>query len=464
MRLGPSALPFADAASTELPLGRLLRLSLFQVSVGMATVLLIGTLNRVLIVEMGVSAWLVSLMVALPLVFAPFRTLVGLRSDHHRSVLGWKRVPYIWIGTLLQFGGLSIMPFALIVLSGDTHGPVVYGHIASALAFLLVGAGLQTTQTAGLALATDLAPRATRPRVIALMYVMLLLGMVVSGLAFGVLLAKFSQIRLIQVVQAAALLTMVLNVVALWKQEPRDPSIAARTTAAPAFREVWRAYAAEGRAVRFLAAVALGTAAFNMQDIILEPYGGQVLRLTVGQTTLLTAALAGGTLCSFALAGRLLARGFDACRLAGLGVLLGVLAFMLVIFAAPLANALLFRLGTPLIGFGTGLFACGTLAVAMDRDRLGHNGFALGAWGAAQATAAGLGIALGGALRDGVSALATRGALGEALATQAAGYEFVYLLEIVLLFATLAVLGPLVGASRVAPGGRAERALVADAG
>jgi BCD family chlorophyll transporter-like MFS transporter len=464
MRLGPSALPFADAASTELPLARLLRLSLFQVTVGMATVLLIGTLNRVLIVEMGMSAWLVSLMVALPLVFAPFRTLVGFRSDHHRSVLGWKRVPYIWIGTLLQFGGLSIMPFALIVLSGDTHGPVIYGHIASALAFLLVGAGLQTTQTAGLALATDLAPRETRPRVIALMYVMLLLGMVVSGLAFGVLLAKFDQIHLIQVVQAAALLTMVLNVVALWKQEPRDPSVTSRAVAAPPFRDVWRAYTSEGRAVRFLAAVALGTAAFNMQDIILEPYGGQVLHLTVGQTTLLTAALAAGTLCAFALAARMLARGVDACRLAGYGVLVGVLAFMLVIFAAPLANALLFRLGTPLIGFGTGLFACGTLAVAMDRDRLGHNGLALGAWGAAQATAAGLGIALGGALRDGVSALATRGALGEALVTQAAGYEFVYLLEIVLLFATLAVLGPLVGASRVAPGARAEGALVADAG
>jgi hypothetical protein len=34
--------------------GRLLRLSLFQVSVGMAIVLLNGTLNRVMIVELGV--------------------------------------------------------------------------------------------------------------------------------------------------------------------------------------------------------------------------------------------------------------------------------------------------------------------------------------------------------------------------------------------------------------------------
>jgi BCD family chlorophyll transporter-like MFS transporter len=97
-------------------------------------------------------------MVSLPLVFAPFRALIGFRSDTHRSVLGWRRVPYIWMGTLLQFGGLAIMPFALIVLSGDTHGPAWIGQIGAALAFLLVGAGLHTTQTAGLALATDLAP------------------------------------------------------------------------------------------------------------------------------------------------------------------------------------------------------------------------------------------------------------------------------------------------------------------
>ena len=161
--LGPRFLPFADAATPELPLGRLLRLSLFQVSVGMALVLLIGTLNRVMIVELDVPAWLVALMVSLPLVFAPFRALVGFRSDTHRSVLGWRRVPYIWMGTLLQFGGLAIMPFALIVLSGDTHGPVIIGQIGAALAFLLVGAGLHTTQTVGLALATDLAPTESQP-------------------------------------------------------------------------------------------------------------------------------------------------------------------------------------------------------------------------------------------------------------------------------------------------------------
>jgi len=117
-RLGPRFLPFADAATPDLPLPRLLRLSLFQVSVGMALTLLVGTLNRVMIVELKVPATLVAVMVALPVLYAPFRALIGFRSDTHRSALGWRRVPFIWMGTMVQFGGLAVMPFALLVLTG----------------------------------------------------------------------------------------------------------------------------------------------------------------------------------------------------------------------------------------------------------------------------------------------------------------------------------------------------------
>ncbi|HJQ58800.1 MAG TPA: BCD family MFS transporter [Vineibacter sp.] len=441
--LGPRFLPFADAASVELPLGRLLRLALFQVSVGMAVVLLNGTLNRVMIVELEVPTWLVALMVSLPLVFAPFRALVGFRSDTHRSFLGWRRVPYIWMGTMLQFGGFAIMPFALLVLSGDTHGPAWIGQAGAALAFLLVGAGLHTTQTAGLALATDLAPAASRPRVVAFLYVMLLLGMVGSALAFGALLADFGQVRLIQVIQGAALATFVLNVVALWKQEPRQPSLTMLGSPRPLFRDCVKVLRQRGLSARPLMAVGLGTAAFSMQDILLEPYGGEVLKLSVGETTALTAFLAAGTLAGLAIASRWLSRSLDAYRLAGLGAVLGIAAFSAVVFASPLESRSLFIVGTTAIGLGSGLFAVGTLTAAMELAGEGQGGLILGAWGAVQASAAGVGIALGGAIRDTVGALATSGALGPVLAGPAVGYSAVYHLEIVLLFLTLVAVGPL---------------------
>jgi BCD family chlorophyll transporter-like MFS transporter len=437
-------LPFADAASPDLPLPRLIRLSLFQVAVGLATALMVGTLNRVMIVELGVGAWLVALMVALPLVAAPFRALIGFRSDTHRSFLGWKRVPFIWFGTLALFGGLAIMPFALILLTGETAIQLWAGHLAAALAFVLAGFGLQTTQTAGLALATDLAPEATRPRVVALLYVMLLLGMVGASLLFGVLLAEYTHTRLVQVVQGSAVACVLLNAVALWKQEPRN---SLRTKAAPVrekFGLHWQRFAAQGRVKRFLLAVGLGTAAFNMQDIILEPYGGEILQLGVGATTQLTALMAGGALAAFALAARALARGGDPLRVAAVGALFGLVGFSAVIFAEPFDAPDLFRAGAALIGFGGGFFAVGTLSAAMGLEGHGMTGLVLGAWGAVQATCAGAAVALGGALRDVVSHAAAAGWLGEALQSPVVGYATVYHLELALLFATLIVLGPLV--------------------
>lgn len=432
--LGSRFLPFADAATPDLPLSRLLRLSLFQVSVGMSLVLMIGTLNRVMIVELDVPASLVGVMLSMPLIFAPFRAVIGFRSDTHRSELGWKRVPFIYRGTMLQFGGLAIMPFALLVLSGGGNAgsaPAWIGQFGAALSFLLVGIGLHTTQTVGLALATDLAPLESQPKVVGLMYVMLLFGTIASALLFGLMLADFSPARLIQVIQASAVATLVLNAVALWKMEPRGRSTKTATRQ-PTFQQSWDSYINGEQSMRRLIAVGLGTMAFTMSDVLLEPYGGQILQLTVGDTTKLTAALAAGGLCGFGLASRILSRGFDPFRMAGYGVLVGIPAFVAVIVAAPFSSALLFSAGTLLIGFGAGLFGHGTLTATMNFAPPGQTGLALGAWGAVQASAAGVAIALGGILRDIVATLAPVTPLGAA-----AGYVSVYSLEIFLLIATL---------------------------
>ena len=440
---GPRFLPFADAATPELPMTRLLRLSLFQVTVGMAAVLLIGTLNRVMIVELQVPSWIVAGMLSLPLLFAPLRALIGFRSDRHRSVLGWRRIPYLWFGTLLQFGGFAIMPFALLILSGDTTGPVWIGQAAAALAFLLVGAGLHTVQTVGLALATDLAPERARPRVVALLCSMLLVGMALSAVVFGVLLRHFSEIRLIQVVQGAAVATMVLNCAALWKQEPRNAKLA-QSAVRCRFLDAWSDFAAAGRTRRRLLATALGTAGFSMQDILLEPYGGKILRLPVGVTTALTAMLALGGGAGLLLAARRLARGADAHRVAGFGALVGVFAFACVILSSPQDGPPLFALGVGLIGFGGGLFAHGTLTASMTLAKPEDRGLALGAWSASQATAAGLAIAFSGVVNDLISSFALTGAFGDVLANPVTGYTTVYALEVVLLLATLVAIGPLV--------------------
>lgn len=445
-RLGPRFLPFADVATPDLPLSRLLRLSLFQVSVGMALALLVGTLNRVMIVELHVSAALVAVMVALPVLYAPVRALVGYRSDHHRSALGWRRVPFIWMGTLIQFGGLAMMPFALLVLSGagQSHAwPGWVGPAGAALAFLLVGAGLHTTQTAGLALATDLTPQTSHPKVVGLMYVSLLIGTVISASAFGWFLADFSPGRLVQVIQACAVITLILNATAMWKQEPMNAQRSRQAREDIHFVQAWQRYTASPEARQRLWVIGLGTMGFAMQDVLLEPYGAQVLGLSVGATTWLTATLALGGLIGFGVASKVLSRGACPVTMTRWGATMGLPAFVAVLSAslAPGSSesVAVFVLGVFGIGMGGGLFSHGTLTLTMRHAPSDQVGLALGAWGAVQATAAGVAVAVGGLGADMAKAWLTA-ASAQPAASATSGYAVVYVIEIVMLCATLWVL------------------------
>lgn len=433
--------PFADAASHDLPLSRLLRLSLFQTAIGMTMALLVGTLNRVMIVELGVPAWWVALSVAIPLIFAPLRALIGYRSDTHPSALGLRRLPYLWIGNIFLFGGLSIMPFALLLLNDFDTQTVWVGRVGACLAFLLVGAGMQTTQTAGLALATDIAQPEKRPRVVALLHSAMLVGLIVGSALLGWLLKDFSATKLVQVVQGSALVVAVLNLISLWRQEARQSKRGEREP--DGFSKNWKQIKAIPTMKRFLWTVGIGSCAFSMQDIILEPYGGEVLHLNVSFTSSLTALSGAGALIAFALAAKLMEKGFDACRVSAFGLLSGLPGFACVLLASPMDSIWLFRTGTSLIGFGGGMFSVGMLIIAMEMRENGLTGMILGAWGAVQATASGLSMAIGGVLKDGFASFASHGYLGEALMDKSSGYGLVFALEIVLLFVALVAMAPL---------------------
>ena len=110
-----------------------------------------------------------------------------------------------------------------------------------------------------------------------------------------------------------------------------------------------------------------------MQDVLLEPYGGEILGLSVSATTLLTATWALGALVGFALAARWLADGINPYRMGARGILAGLVAFSAVIFANPWNSPELFFAGAALIGFGGGLFSVATLTAAMTMP-LGRKG------------------------------------------------------------------------------------------
>jgi len=209
--------------------------------------------------------------------------------------------------------------------------------------------------------------------------------------------------------------------------------------------ESWRTLSSNAGAHRLLIAVALGTLGFSMQEILLEPYGAEVLGMTVSQTTRLTAMFGVGMLLAMALSARYLGRAGEPVRLAAYGAVVGVFAFSAVIIAGAIESLSLFAAGTFLIGVGNGLFAVGTLTAAMLLASRATAGIVIGTWGAVQATAVGCAVFLGGALRDLTETFIQGGALATTeLSGPAAPYGAVYHLEIIILFASLIALGPLV--------------------
>jgi len=330
-----------------------------------------------------------------------------------------------------------------LVLSGygeAVDAPRWIGYGSAGLSFLLVGAGVHMVQTVGLALATDLVPEDDQPKVVGLMYVMLLVGMVASALVFGALLNTYTPGRLIQVIQGCAVTTVVLNMAAMWKQEARSRARAAEMKAAKPmqFSEAWARLVRTDGTIRLLVVIGLGTFGFGMADVLLEPYGGQALGLSVASTTKLTALLAFGTLIGFGIASRSLGNGGAPSRFALIGALVGIPGFASIILSSQGMGTALFLSGTFATGLGAGLFGHATLTAvirAAPKDRIG---LALGAWGAVQATAAGIGVALAGITRDVIAMWQ-----GSAGSEAALPYTVVFTVEAVFLMLAIAVLAPI---------------------
>lgn len=380
------------------------RLGLFQFGMGVSLAPLTGTLNRVLIDELQVPAVAVGFLLALHYFVSPTRALIGFRSDVDRAAGHW-RTPYLVLGAMLTYGGLATAPFSLILLSGDGSITFPVAMVICTLIFLAYGIGVNVVETIYLATVSDITPSRERGRVLGVLWIMLVLGTIVSSIVIGQLLINYNHIRLIQVMQGSAVVFVALTFVAMYNQERLKPNgelidagepIVVRET----LMQSLRLLAAQRPLRNLFVVLFLATLGFATHDVLLEPYGGQVLGLSVTQTTQLTALWGGGMLLGITVAGVSLWRGRSPVLLIAGGCLAGLAGFLGVTLASSEALATPFRLGAILIGVGRGAFIVGALALVMSLVDKNHAGLFIGLWGITQALAQGFGTIGGGLMRD----------------------------------------------------------------
>ncbi len=431
------------------PLGWLgiLRLGLVQTALGAVVVLTTSAINRVMVVELALAATVPGLLVGLHYAMQVLRPRMG-----HGSDVGGRRTPWIVGGTaVLALGGTGA---AASVAAVEAAG-LAPGMALAVASFLLIGAGVAAAGTPLLALlAARVAPE-RRAAAASIVWIMMIAGFVVTTAAAGRLLDPYSPARLLAVSAGVCGLAFLLASVAVWGVEPRPPSRPAPPAEAapaaparqrPAFRDALRQVWAERDARRFAAFVFVSMLAYSAQDLIVEPFGGAVFGLSLGETTRLASVQHAGVLLGMvavALAGSMRAADRGArlrrltvggCAGAALAVL-GLAALGLFAEARPLAAACF------AVGLGDGVFAAGAIASMMHlagRDGEERSGLRMGVWGAAQATAFGLGGLAGTAAVD-----AARIAFG---APPAAAYAAVFAAD-ALLFLWAAALAVRVGRS-----------------
>jgi BCD family chlorophyll transporter-like MFS transporter len=383
---------------------RIFRLGLIQFGIGLSLAPITGTLNRVLIDELSIPAAAVAFLISLHYFVSPVRAMMGYRSDKARAMGKW-RTPYIVLGVMLTYGGLACAPFALILLGGAGALPFWPAMLICTAIFLAYGVGINIVETIYLALVSDITAPKLRGRVLSVLWIMLVLGTVTSAVIVSALLIDYNHRQLISVMQGSASVFVLLTVIALWRQERLRPDGTIDSTL-----EVVRIRLTLWESVRLLGGqkslqslftiIFIATMAFATHDVLLEPYGGQVLDMSVSATMGLTALWGGAMIAGVTLAGLLLWRRRSPALLISLGCAVGLLGFGVISYASDAALVNPFRVGVGLISMGRGLFIVGSVILVMALTDVSHAGLFLGIWGIVQGIAQGVGTIGGGLLRD----------------------------------------------------------------
>ncbi len=377
------------------------RMGLVQLCLGAIVVLTTSTLNRLMVVELGLPAVLPGLLVGLHYGIQITRPNWGYRSD-----TGGNRTVFI-IGGMAVLGlGAFLAAFAVTLFEASFAA----GLALSVLAYALIGVGVGASGTSLLALlATATHPR-RRAAAATITWLMMIFGIAVTATVVGGFLDPYTPLRLLQVVGAVCAGAVALTALAIAGIEARH--VQASEGRGVPFRqglaEVW----AEPRARSFTLFIFLSMTAYFMQELILEPYAGLVFGLTPGQTTSLSGAQNGGVFVGMLLVG-IAATGLRLGSLR-LWVMAGCLgsALMLLGLSAAGVLRLIALLQPAVIGLGlfNGMFAVaaiGSMMALAGEGRGAREGTRMGLWGASQAIAAGAGGLTGAALADVMRGLMT---------------------------------------------------------
>ena len=413
---------------------RVIQLSLVHVGVSLTVVPITGTLNRIMIADMGMPAVLVGMLVALPYLLSPLQVFVGNWSDRH-PVWGLHRSPWILAGGLMASFGSYMAAHAAYLLD-QNFWP---GLIASITIFTLWGVGVNVASVSYLSLASELTENARkgwRTATVGAMWTAMILSTIVASIGLSRALAgDASESGIYTAFGAIWLVATVLILIGAAGIEPGpDPARVARNTADNPVTAL-RALGGNPTARRFFLYLLLVLIGIRAQDVLLEPFAADALNLSISATTRLEAIWGVGVFITL-LGGLGLVYRFGKRANANAGAVVAIFGFVGIIAAGALHNAPFFYAAVFVLGLGSGLMTVSNLSFMLDMTVPQSVGLYMGAWGVANFLAQSLGTIGGALFRDIAYLLTGNVVLGYMTVF---GIEIVGLVAAIILFRTISV-------------------------
>ncbi len=380
---------------------RIVRMALFQFGFGLTSVTVLGVLNRVMFAELGLSAVLIGLLLAIPSIISPVRLWLGYLSDS-RPILGRRRTPYVLVGTMLAATG--VFGGAWGALSIPRIG--ARGVLIATFAFLTYGMGKNAMATAFQALIADVFDRQQRPRATAVLQAAFILGIVGGSVGLGRLLDPYSPDRLLALVATVGVLAVVLAALGCIGIEPVGKAVEAVSHQAGSvpFSQTLKKTFQNRQARLFFFFVGATLLATLSQDVYLEPYGAKLLQMSVGQTARLNMFWGVGTLGALLASGMWLVGRLGRKRVTSVGLVIVALSFGGLILSGAIGSQSMFMMLVGVLGIGSGMSGAGAMTLMVDFTRPEQAGLLMGAWTLAHQLAEVVGNIMGGAVIDTVFA------------------------------------------------------------
>lgn len=402
-----------------------IQLGLVHVAVAMTLVPINSTLNRVMIKEMAISATLVAVLASLPYLFSPLQVVIGSFSDRH-PLFKRRRTPYILAGLLLCVLGVTLSPYTAFVMDDNLW----LGSLVGIMVFGMWGMGYNLSAVCYLSLASEMSGEKGRGRTIAVMWFMMITGIIVTAIGLSHMVDPFTPQALRTAFQTVGLAALALGVVGLIGLEPAVDTPSTSSGENYTWGEMFRAILNNRQAKFFFWYLVILLAAILGQDLLLEPYGAQAFDLSVKATTRITALWGTCVLAALVIAGVTEQR-LGKRKVAAWGGWMTLSGFVLIVMSGISGSLGMFYIGVALLGIGTGLATVSNLSLMLDMTTPADVGLYIGAWGMANAFSRLIGTILSGAVRDVVTQV-TQAALS--------GYLVVFVIEAVFIAVSLIML------------------------